>query len=565
MSSTPPEEEVQKPDDRNSQQKAQALLAAIAASGRGDFPAISKFLYEVRAALRKENASIHSIASLILNDFAITNSILRLVNSAFYGTDNSRRISTISRAVGFVGVDAIANLAIALNVFESFNGLADVAQLKKLTVHSLLTGVHARELLRGDEAVDMEVTFIAGMMSNLGRLVVSFYLPDLQTKIEQLAVSRGISLDEACVEVMGMPFVEIGQTVGRSWSFPDEIIEAIGGIDPAQGSEKPTMAQKLRAAVSCANELSTATSISEPQKHHETLNLLREKYKTFFPLEEEAFNKILKTSSSRLGDLTKVLRITGQDLQIHAPALMQRGTAYRPISFKGSGTCQASGSGAFKAMSQDSPESSFGSASSSSVGASPFGRPFATGDAPSLSSALMNAVEPETPQLNEILANALDEISSAMANEAPLNDVLLMILEGIYRGIGYDHVLLALVSPDRAWLRGRYCLGPRWEDMTTGFTISLRPPLSRLAAAIAESREILIPDTQAAPDIGEALLSLLQAKSFLLLPIVVKNISLGAIYAQRVTGQGTITETEQRNTRMLRNHAAMAIRHCQQG
>ena len=562
MPTEPVKQQSQESADKDAEARTAKLLAAIAESGRGNFPSIAKFLYEVRTALRKENASIPHIASLILKDFALTNSILKLVNSAFYGTTAAHRISTISRAVGLVGVDAIGNLAVALNVFESFNGLADVAQLKKLTVHSLLTAVHARELMRREVELDPEVSFISGMMSNMGRLVMAFYLPEQQAKIEQLASARRISLDEACAEVMGLSFLAIGQVMTREWYFPDEITDAISGIDLSQPVEQPTISQKLRAAISCAGELSTAASITDPREHAEMLNRMRAKYAAFIPLDEEQLNQTLKASSDRLGDLTQTLHISGQDLEIHAPALLQRGTAYRPYLSQIPQATSRGPATAWQAL----------AAGGAPLGGAKTSEAFGSYDASAggsltpatLSSAVLSAVGAnEPPRREEILACALDEISSSLANEAPLNDVLLMILEAMYRGIGFDHVLLALITPDRFWLRGRYCLGPRWEQLTAGFRISLRPPLSRLAQVITESREILIPDVHAALDISPDFLHLLQAQSFLLLPVVVKNVSLGAVYAQRSAGQEPISEGDQRNMRMLRNHAAMAIRHCQ--
>src|SRR5690242_5250862 len=86
-------------------------------SQQGPFPAISKFVTEVVTTLRAPGASTQKIAALILKDFALTNAVLKVVNSAYYRSGTDRAISTISRAIMVLGVDSVASIATGLCLF----------------------------------------------------------------------------------------------------------------------------------------------------------------------------------------------------------------------------------------------------------------------------------------------------------------------------------------------------------------------------------------------------------------------------------------------------------------
>lgn len=63
-----------------------------------------------------ETESINSVTNEILKDVALTNKLLRIVNSAHFSRGSS--ISTVSRAVSLVGFNGIRNMALSLVLLE---------------------------------------------------------------------------------------------------------------------------------------------------------------------------------------------------------------------------------------------------------------------------------------------------------------------------------------------------------------------------------------------------------------------------------------------------------------
>jgi hypothetical protein len=110
---------------------------------RTDFPALSTALLAVNKALCAESENIATLANAILQDFALTNKILRVVNSAGFG-GRSGCISTISRAVHLLGFDQVRNIAISLTLFEHLQNKAQAGALRHAVVQALVAAVIAR-------------------------------------------------------------------------------------------------------------------------------------------------------------------------------------------------------------------------------------------------------------------------------------------------------------------------------------------------------------------------------------------------------------------------------------
>jgi len=117
---------------------------------------------------------VGSVTNEILKDVALTNKLLRLVNSAHYARGGS--ISTVSRAVHLVGFNGIRNMALSLVLLEHMQDKAHAAQLKEEFLRSLMAGSIGGELC--PVVRDSEEAFIGSMFQNLGRLLAQFYFPE---------------------------------------------------------------------------------------------------------------------------------------------------------------------------------------------------------------------------------------------------------------------------------------------------------------------------------------------------------------------------------------------------
>jgi HD-like signal output (HDOD) protein len=491
------------------EEAAARLLQRISARGAGSLPAVARTMGEVTGALRSNRTSAQDIANLILKDVSLTNTLLRVVNSAFYRTAAGQRISTISRAVVTLGLEAVSNLLMSVRVFEHFHDRKGIEALKKNTVHALLTSIHARELARAVGGVNVEEAFVAGMLHNLGHLLVAFHLPEEMAAIEALIARERMAPEVASGRVLGATFRELGLGVAEAWNLPAGLRAGIAGWVETASPGQP----RIGALVAFAADLSSALAIVDEKVRAAEIARIRLRYARHVPLGERAMELVLRQSEARLDDLMGALRVTRKDLEKYAPAL---------FPFHGKRRSRPT----IQAM--------------SALPAAP-------------------EVPPPAPQSEMDLVRALEDISFALASDVATEDVLTMVLETLCRGLSLDSALLARISPEGESLVGWLALGERAAQLKAGFRVSLVDLVDPLSAAVRDQSELVV---------GNALLDeRLEGRfqggprpgSLAFLPVVVRGILVGGLYVERTAGR-PIGEGDLGHLRLLRNQVVMALR-----
>ncbi|GAB6041341.1 HDOD domain-containing protein [Endothiovibrio diazotrophicus] len=131
----------------------------------------------------------------------------------------------------------------------------------------------------------------------------------------------------------------------------------------------------------------------------------------------------------------------------------------------------------------------------------------------------------------------LRELSSMMEGRPDLNLLLSMVLEGIYRGIGMDRTLFALLSPDRYFLRGKYSLGWLQKERVSNFEFQAKPPRPHLFSyALERGHPLWVPvnpPAEFAQLITPEIHRVTGGKAFFVMPIVVDGQPIGLFYADR--------------------------------
>ncbi len=219
----------------------------------GDFPTISRTLSDInRLAGDDRSANADKLANVILRDFALTAKLLKLVNSAFYGT-RVAEITNVSQAVVFLGIEQVRMTANSLFLFGNMKG--DSAVLKDSMIKSFLSGLIARHLAQREKLPDAEEAFICGMCQNLGENLVMFYFADEFEDIIESQKNDDLDKAAAARGVLGVNYSELGAAVAKTWNLPNSIIESIRGVPPGNVVAPETEIERLRNCAVFANEL----------------------------------------------------------------------------------------------------------------------------------------------------------------------------------------------------------------------------------------------------------------------------------------------------------------------
>lgn len=166
------------------------------------------------------------VAEILAHDPALSARVLRIANSSYYGF--SRSIATVNEAVGIIGELDLRNLALAASLVGSLAALdRSGVDLDRFWQHSLRTAILARLIARAAGGCNPETLFLAGMLHDLGILVIYQQDPDLA-----LAVGRQVSelhqlRDQAERELLGFDHAEVGGLLIEAWGLTPELVELV--------------------------------------------------------------------------------------------------------------------------------------------------------------------------------------------------------------------------------------------------------------------------------------------------------------------------------------------------
>jgi HD-like signal output (HDOD) protein len=186
--------------------------------------------HQIQKIINDPKVSAERIAGILAEDPAMSVKVLKLTNSAFYGL--SREVDSIKQAVVIVGTEAIKNLVLSASVLDMFKGKnIDQDFQEKFWRHSLSAGFCCRILARGIRNrgfVDPDTAFSSGLLHDIGKMVISCFLPVEHSRLKQERESDRITADHEIEErVLGYSHAQIGGFLAMQWKLPRRLGGAI--------------------------------------------------------------------------------------------------------------------------------------------------------------------------------------------------------------------------------------------------------------------------------------------------------------------------------------------------
>ncbi|MCX9156114.1 HDOD domain-containing protein [Niveibacterium sp. 24ML] len=222
---------------------------------------------KVRAAMDDPDVSIAEVADVIATDPALTASLLRLANSAFYGY--ARKIESINRAVSLIGLEQVHDLVLATSVTAMFSGIRpqrmDMARFWR---DSIRRGMLAREVARSKRGHSPERLFVAGLLADAGHLVMYVAVPDLMALVLDTTPSEGDTLPDVERRIIGCDFAEVGAALTAKWQLPVTFGVLIGSqLQPEAAGDSAEAAALLNLTSAVAARSGGASEYEYPLHH----------------------------------------------------------------------------------------------------------------------------------------------------------------------------------------------------------------------------------------------------------------------------------------------------------
>ncbi|MCE5323899.1 HDOD domain-containing protein [bacterium] len=223
-------------------------------SDRIDLPSIPAALKRIIDITRTDDVDADSLARVVMTDQSLACRVLRLANSAYFC--RREKAETITDAILTLGFGYVRNLAASASVldilfpshvFPGFNW-------QNFWRHSVTTAIASESFYSfatGCKRKSEESAFVAGLMHDIGKLVIARALPFRFREVVENCRERRIEMLEAETETLRTNHVYIGKQLAASWRLPEKLIAGIAYHHRDDSSDYP----ELTAAVHAANML----------------------------------------------------------------------------------------------------------------------------------------------------------------------------------------------------------------------------------------------------------------------------------------------------------------------
>ncbi|MDB6055252.1 MAG: Histidine kinase [Verrucomicrobiales bacterium] len=264
-------------------------------------PSLSSVNSALRELLHADQRYTSQVAEVIRRDPSLTARILRLVNSVYYGFNGS--INTIEEAVFFLGVRQIRQLAMVTPIIEDFQKLVGTAQFRwrEFWQHCIGTALLTREIMSIVENSTDEVDYVAGLVHDVGKIVMAAGFPDYFSAIYSRVEDGAKDLLEEETVLLGINHADLGALYLKHHNLPEVMVEA------ARYHHEPELCvnhQQVVAAVQIADLLVREAKIkgNEDEPPAEELWLTASGWKILCPNAGESERKIIHASLKRSMD-----------------------------------------------------------------------------------------------------------------------------------------------------------------------------------------------------------------------------------------------------------------------
>ena len=525
---------------------------------KSDFPALSDAVVRIQRVTQSEDASIDGVTDEIVRDVALTNKLLRLVNTAHFRNAGAGTISSVPRAVSLIGLAGIRTMALSLVLLEHMQDKTHVTRLKEMFILAMMTGTLCDELTPAVKSHDEP--FLAGMMSQLGRMLTEFYFPEeaalIRSRVEP-SWQRGewtqAIEDRAVGEVLGLSYEQLGVGVTKVWGLPDSLRRAIArpeGAPPSRAVEPA--AERLRWCVQAAGELAQALMQTASESAAVKISAIGDRFARALNLPKEQFESAVRSAQSHLQSMSTDL---GIDLKADSKArrLLPQALAVPTGNHNPATVVMAAAAASGGAVVHDA--TLVLPADARRAQPAQADKPIAAVAAAD-SNARMLALE-----------QGISSVTSALAGDTfKLNEVLRTILQTLHSALGFRCVVFALRDQKSGVITGRLGLGAAAAALSAQFRVDVNAngPVDLLSVACKKAADTLISDASA-DNVRTRLPTWLQreaeARSFVLLPMTMKSSPFALIYADCATAGGIVLgDRELSLMRTLRNQAVMAFK-----
>jgi len=193
-----------------------------------DLPTLPSVAVKIINTLLDERSSAADVAEVVGVDHSLTMKVLMVANSAFYGV--AREVSTVRQAIVALGFGKLKSIILSLSVLDTVEAMAEESEsdASEFWTHSLMCAVCTEAIASTLGEEFSEEIFVAGLLHDIGKLVLSHQMPSAFKQAVEMAQRENISTVGAEQVTMHMDHAIVGECIMEQWQFPSSLRESVG-------------------------------------------------------------------------------------------------------------------------------------------------------------------------------------------------------------------------------------------------------------------------------------------------------------------------------------------------
>ncbi len=202
------------------------MLRSKALGALSKLPPFSPILNKLMATLAGEDVSFSALGELIEKDTVVAGNLLRVVNSALYARRST--VNSVRHALSVLGLDKVRNTVLAMSITRMMNQVRTPKNfsMERFNKHSAAVALLSDHLAQHVTAQYPEGAFVAGLLHDVGRLLIALALPDEYDSILRAYQHSERTWLECEQERLGFTHAEMSGEVLVAWKLPQEIQDA---------------------------------------------------------------------------------------------------------------------------------------------------------------------------------------------------------------------------------------------------------------------------------------------------------------------------------------------------
>ena len=478
-------------DDASERRRVRAALLNKVC-GDEDMFALGSSVARVVQMASSDDQGTHDLAYYVLSDVALTQRILRLANTVKYRTASGTSVTTISRAIALLGFDNVKTTALAMLLVDALGSSEHVYSLRVELEASLCASLVGREMARHSFYQGAEEASIGSLFKNLGPLLVASHAHERYREISALTAGARHTPAQAAQMILGCSYDALSEAVLGEWQIPDVILRAQRALPDGVLKTALNRGEWMRQVASFSLDVARLLAHGADPAGSAQAQALLARYGNALNLDPHQLDELF-------GNVAREMSALLQSMNLEPLPRPQAENDSENGGLPNVLLLATLGNG------------------EEEQGSHPSGKP-------------KNARE-------LLLAGVQDVTQLRASGQGKVNDVVRAVLETLYTALGFRFATVVLRDPRAGQFRARVSFGAAQAGQQAGFAFSTVSSRDLFHLAMENDADLMIADA-ASPKIRDLLPAwhktlLPDARSFIVLPLVLGKAQLGLFYADR--------------------------------